>query len=727
MEIMSKPIGSFLTSVPSKSPINSLPPRRCQSLLAPPLPPGTKSCSPCSGVSSIKGEVFTDSEVFSPRKGRNAITSSNTRQCLASRVDPPTSLPQNYSRDAAKTAEPSIKIIATMDWREAERAAVEKCKRLQTKLHLYNPNNIHGHYEAVTAVLMEELEKIKEVYRSACESIKVLIRDYDDFMSTHQKEYWTKQPRELLHLLKSHESRLRAAVTKAKGNALASSSNSTASEESNASKVPRAKRLQTLSKLKIDGVDEDVSKPLDKTENRIITEEPDDFTLLHDNHERIDDNATTTIEGCKGLEKIEGDLDTVQSSETDNENLDSVHEKIEAALLVEDEIKGDENEVKIVEGVNDEKGFKMEETKDIVELNNLSGKFGYTIVVRIDEITKAPIHKKVDDNIKQCVKSIDKNPKLEVCRDDDNAVKYVVDDEGEQLDKSKITEAETSVLNDTPASKLQPMKDLAVSFAAKMEVEHNPDEIHDASSGKPSHTNEVPKIETENNDRNEDFAIDPNLTGAAIFSEPNLKEAQKNELACNIADAAQEEEALKGSLVMVGAQDYIKKQIHSNASEVRVDWEQKQQQLVLLNHSRKLVDNHVSVAGMEQGYHLDRKHGHLIAHHSLVLHSLVLHSLVLHSLVLHSLDHYRLQHRPGSQGREYEHHVHLIPDHELVIKDIYLVFLGLRLESVGQAVTEKAYSVLLEHFGLHIVDKQHTNPVHQQQHHDVLDCKENQA
>ena len=144
--------------------------------------------------------------------------------------------------------------------------------------------------------------------------------------------------------------------------------------------------------------------------NRIITEEPDDLTSLHDNHERIDDKATTTIEGCKVLEKIEGDLDTVQSSETDDENLDSVHEKIEAALLVEDEIKGDENEVKIVEGVNDEKGIKMKETKDILELNNLSGKFGYAIVVRIDKITKAPIHKKVDDSIKQCVKSIDKNP-----------------------------------------------------------------------------------------------------------------------------------------------------------------------------------------------------------------------------------------------------------------------------------------------------------------------------
>ena len=107
-------------------------------------------------------------------------------------------------------------------------------------------------------------------------------------MSTRQKEYWTKQPTELLYLLKSHERQLRAAVTNVKENVLASSSNSSGSEKSDASKVLRAKRLQTLSKLKSDGVDKDAGKLLDKTENRIITEEPDDLTLLHDNHESID-------------------------------------------------------------------------------------------------------------------------------------------------------------------------------------------------------------------------------------------------------------------------------------------------------------------------------------------------------------------------------------------------------------------------------------------------------
>ena len=74
--------------------------------------------------------MSTDSEVFTPRKGREAIKSSNTSQCLASRVDPPASESQNCSTDAIITAEPSIEIITTMDWREAEKAVVKKCRRL---------------------------------------------------------------------------------------------------------------------------------------------------------------------------------------------------------------------------------------------------------------------------------------------------------------------------------------------------------------------------------------------------------------------------------------------------------------------------------------------------------------------------------------------------------------------------------------------------------------------
>ena len=85
---------------------------------------------------------------------------------------------------------------------------------------------------------------------------------------------------------------------------------------------------------------------------------------------------------------------------------------------------------------------------------------GYATVGRIDEITNAPIHENLDDSLKLCEKQIYKNTKLEVGRDGVNACKAMGYDENEQLDNPKITEAEMSVLNDTPASKQQPLKDL---------------------------------------------------------------------------------------------------------------------------------------------------------------------------------------------------------------------------------------------------------------------------
>ena len=86
-----------------------------------------------------------------------------------------------------------------------------------------------------------------------------------------------------------------------------------------------------------------------------------------------------------------------------------------------------------------------------------------------------------------------------------------------------------------------------------------------------------------------------------------------------------------------------------------------------------------------------------------------------HSLVL-----YTFHHRPGLQGREQVRHGDLIPDQGLIIKHIYHVFLGLKLESVEQAVAGKACTVLLEDLGLHIIDKQHTDLV-RQEHHNIHD------
>ena len=65
--IARKPTRSVITSTPRTSPprLPPLPPRRSQSLLAPPIPPRSRSCSPSSSlVSSIHEEVFSDSEIF---------------------------------------------------------------------------------------------------------------------------------------------------------------------------------------------------------------------------------------------------------------------------------------------------------------------------------------------------------------------------------------------------------------------------------------------------------------------------------------------------------------------------------------------------------------------------------------------------------------------------------------------------------------------------------------
>ena len=216
---------------------------------APPFPLRTRSNSPsCSDVSSIQGEVFTDSEVFTPRKGREAIKSSNTRRCLASRVDPPAPASQNCSTDAIITAESSIEVIATMDWREAEKAVVNKCEELQTKLNLYTPDDIND-WNYNEAEFYEELEGMKESYCEADESIGELLCDHGDSMPTQQKEHWTRQATEILQLMKSHERQLRAAATKAKGNIATPVSNASASEESTASELTRGKREEVLSKM----------------------------------------------------------------------------------------------------------------------------------------------------------------------------------------------------------------------------------------------------------------------------------------------------------------------------------------------------------------------------------------------------------------------------------------------------------------------------------------------
>merc|ERR1711954_339457 len=122
------------------------------------------------------------------------------------------------------------------------------CRRLLTKLNLYTPDDIEGHYDE--AEFKEELRGLKEAYSEADKSINELLDDYGDVMPTQNKEHWKTQASEILERLKSHESQLRAAVTRAKGNILAPASHSSASIESNASEASTGKRKKALSKMK---------------------------------------------------------------------------------------------------------------------------------------------------------------------------------------------------------------------------------------------------------------------------------------------------------------------------------------------------------------------------------------------------------------------------------------------------------------------------------------------
>ena len=124
------PARSIITSTPSTSPNNPpIPPRNSQLLLAPPPPPRSRSNSLSgSEISSIHGEVFTDSEVYSPR------------------VIPPVQSPQNYLTNDL-SSELGIKVIITME--EAEKAVYRKCQDLRTKLRVRDLQNLVSILRAV--------------------------------------------------------------------------------------------------------------------------------------------------------------------------------------------------------------------------------------------------------------------------------------------------------------------------------------------------------------------------------------------------------------------------------------------------------------------------------------------------------------------------------------------------------------------------------------------------
>ena len=164
----------------------------------------------------------------------------------------------------------------------------------------------------------------------------------------------------------------------------------------------------------------------------------------------------------KALEKI---------AQIDEENLDSVQENVETVLLVEDEVKDDVDEVKVLKvKVNAKKCVKMREMKNIVDQDILDMKLSdATDATRAESTdTDAPIYEKVDAILKLCEKKIDKNSRLEVSRDDASTDKAVVNGEIKLLDDQEQRTAKISSSKDTPAFKRKPQKNLDVRFARKM-------------------------------------------------------------------------------------------------------------------------------------------------------------------------------------------------------------------------------------------------------------------
>ena len=239
------------------------------------------------------------------------------------------------------------------------KVTVDKYEDLESKLNLYTPDDIYEDFDEVSPHLhsdgdclrynhealvefRKKLGGIKEACCGAEESIKALLQDYGDSMPSRQKEFWTKQATEIPHLVKSHENELRAAVKSVAQLVLASASNSSESDVSKASKDLRPnKKKQVLTELKSDeALGNNAGKLQNKSydENWVKTEEPDDPTLLHDDHETIYDKATVTMEDCESSEKVESDLDKVQFSENEenDENGDNMEERQNTALLLDD-------------------------------------------------------------------------------------------------------------------------------------------------------------------------------------------------------------------------------------------------------------------------------------------------------------------------------------------------------------------------------------------------------
>ena len=156
------PSRSIATSTPAVSPNPPpIPPKRCQSFLGPILPPKSRSCSPtCSEVSSIHGEVFSDSESFS-------------FQGLPSIAPPPRNI-QNI---------PEVCVTDTME--DAEEAIYRRSQDLVFKLQDFDPNDLD---ETYLDFYREKLSEIDEILQEIVRKIQNLVLDYKTTIKAQRKE-----------------------------------------------------------------------------------------------------------------------------------------------------------------------------------------------------------------------------------------------------------------------------------------------------------------------------------------------------------------------------------------------------------------------------------------------------------------------------------------------------------------------------------------------------------
>ena len=148
--------------------------------------------------------------------------------------------------------------------------------------------------EEIAKCAESELEDVQNYVLEIAADIIGLLREYggedriptreyrDARMPTQRKEWWKAQRNGIIDEFKAHKRLVKAAVRRAKGNLMDSSSNSLSSQESNASEVARDKEKKVVSKIK--GQEEGAIESNDE--------------------ELQENNDVDEMENCEGVEKV---------------------------------------------------------------------------------------------------------------------------------------------------------------------------------------------------------------------------------------------------------------------------------------------------------------------------------------------------------------------------------------------------------------------------------------